>query len=615
MLVVKCTAIFAAAWLIVFLLRRRSAALRNLVWTGAFTAVLALPVLSNALPSLHVPAPWLMQTEATTFQTTVTIPASSAARQINLASARTKPAQGLAVPAVLAYVWIFGSACSLFQMLIASISLIRLRRSLSPFPEAGFPELQRMLGISHKISLLAANPGTMPAAFGIFEPTVLLPVDALNWPGERRRVVLLHEIAHIARGDTFTQVIARTALAVYWWNPLAWVAWFSFLKEREHAADDAVLASGARNTDYASHLLDVARAVRPMSVLAGSAICMARRGRLEDRMKAILDSHISRTVTGSTAIVATLVAAIVISAPIATVRAQSADVETTIRAAEAQKNPQMLEDAAKAAVLVRNYDTATKLLESALVLRGNTFEAGLTLIRLGDLKQAQGNLNDALPYYSRAIAVLQNHPEAARAVIEMGVAQLLIQKSFANGYQSFELAQSLDPKHAGPATMWMAVVRQRQGNLEEAESLYRASLTMEPSAATSRLLAILIRKQGREAEAKDIERQVPPARLQQLHPADAYRIGGDVQAPAVLSKVEPKYTDDARAALLWGTVAVHLVIGADGRAQDMSVARSLGLGLDENAMEAIRQWQFKPGTRNGQPVPVMATIEVNYRLL
>jgi TonB family protein len=68
-------------------------------------------------------------------------------------------------------------------------------------------------------------------------------------------------------------------------------------------------------------------------------------------------------------------------------------------------------------------------------------------------------------------------------------------------------------------------------------------------------------------------------------------------------------------ARLEGTVVVKTTIGTDGTAQNMQVIRGLGLGLDEEALQAISQWKFNPGTQNGQPVPVMATIEVNFRLL
>lgn len=95
----------------------------------------------------------------------------------------------------------------------------------------------------------------------------------------------------------------------------------------------------------------------------------------------------------------------------------------------------------------------------------------------------------------------------------------------------------------------------------------------------------------------------------------AYRIGGGVSAPSVLSKVEPEYSEEARKAKWQGTVVLSLVVDDQGRPQGLKVLRSLGLGLDQKAIEAVEKWRFKPGMKDGKAVPVMATIEVNFRLL
>ncbi|MEZ5398485.1 MAG: energy transducer TonB [Bryobacteraceae bacterium] len=95
----------------------------------------------------------------------------------------------------------------------------------------------------------------------------------------------------------------------------------------------------------------------------------------------------------------------------------------------------------------------------------------------------------------------------------------------------------------------------------------------------------------------------------------AYRIGGGVSAPALLSKVEPEYSEEARKAKFQGTVVLQIVVDETGKARDIRVVRPLGLGLDEKAIEAVQKWRFRPGMLNGKPVPVQATIEVNFRLL
>lgn len=92
-----------------------------------------------------------------------------------------------------------------------------------------------------------------------------------------------------------------------------------------------------------------------------------------------------------------------------------------------------------------------------------------------------------------------------------------------------------------------------------------------------------------------------------------FRPGPDVVAPFVVARPKAAYTDQARLAKLEGSVLLSLVVGADGQPRDISVARSLGLGLDENAVENVRTWQFKPGTKAGIPVDVAIQVEVFFR--
>lgn len=93
-----------------------------------------------------------------------------------------------------------------------------------------------------------------------------------------------------------------------------------------------------------------------------------------------------------------------------------------------------------------------------------------------------------------------------------------------------------------------------------------------------------------------------------------YRIGGGVSAPRVISKKELGYSEEARKARLEGTVVVSLVVGEDGAPRDVKAARSLGFGLDEKAIQAVSAWRFAPGQKEGNPVAVQTTIEVNFRL-
>ena len=93
-----------------------------------------------------------------------------------------------------------------------------------------------------------------------------------------------------------------------------------------------------------------------------------------------------------------------------------------------------------------------------------------------------------------------------------------------------------------------------------------------------------------------------------------YRVGGGVTAPRAIFSPDPEFSDQARKAKYQGTVVLWAVIGADGRTHEIRVQRSLGMGLDEKAIEAIRQWRFEPGRKDGIAVAVQVNIEVSFRL-
>jgi len=93
-----------------------------------------------------------------------------------------------------------------------------------------------------------------------------------------------------------------------------------------------------------------------------------------------------------------------------------------------------------------------------------------------------------------------------------------------------------------------------------------------------------------------------------------YRVGGGVSAPRALYAPDPEYSDEARKAKYQGTVVLWIVVGPDGKVHDLHVQRSLGLGLDEKAIEAVKLWKFDPARKDGQPVAVQVNVEVNFRL-
>jgi len=95
----------------------------------------------------------------------------------------------------------------------------------------------------------------------------------------------------------------------------------------------------------------------------------------------------------------------------------------------------------------------------------------------------------------------------------------------------------------------------------------------------------------------------------------AYKVGNGISPPRVLIKGEPEYSEEARVAKYMGKVVLYVEVGPDGMPHNIRIVRGLGLGLNETAIDSVSQWKFTPGMRDGVPVTVAATIEVNFRLL
>jgi TonB family protein len=650
---IKSIAVLAAAWIVAFLMRGRSAASRHLVWIAAAIGLLLLPFLTIALPQLSMPGGALVSSATAMFQTTVTArPGSQTAviRETSHANPTTSTAPSSRRTVDWRFwiltSWVMGITLVIARMILGNIVVGRARRRATPFADRALgQELAQTLGISNRVDILESRAGSMPMTIGFLRPAVFLPADAAEWSEDRRRSVLLHELAHISRADVAAQLFARVAFSLYWWNPLAWMAAREMTKERERATDDLVLNAGTRASDYAAHLLEIARTAVLTPSLNWAAIAMARpsktrRSELEARLIAILDTNANRKSASRAWAWVAAVIGIALVAPLAAVHAQDAkpqtipaDVDAYIRAANSQKNHEMLERAAKAAEDAQKYDTAQALLQSAAAIRATVSgdqseQYALGLMKLGDLEQKRNNAASATDFYTKAANILGAKPAAIPALMYLGTAAVG-RRDFEAAYGFFQRAQNADPVQGLKAYMWMAIVRQLEGKPEDAEALYKLALTsLDPqsldTANTMQVYAHFLKGfRTRSDEVADLEARAeairkaiaPPTVAPTALPAGVYKIGGDVHQPSLISKVEPQYSELARIAGFAGSVSLSIVVGTDGVPTNIQVRRPLGFGLDEKAVEAVGKWVFKPGTKDGQPVPVIAVIDVNFRLL
>lgn len=278
-----------------------SAAARHLAWLAGMLALLALPLLAAALPPLDLP---LLPSEPATANAVAPPEAASAARALPsppVALAAPVPAAGGVEPLgedrgpvpLLPLVYAAGLAAFLAWLAIGHVALALLRRRAREVEDPEWStllaELCRDLGVRAPVRLLADSGSAMPMTWGTFRPSILLPDEARGWSAERRRFVLLHELAHIRRRDPLTQTISFVACAFYWFHPLVWLMAARQRKEQEHACDDLVLSRLGRPRSYAQNLLDLAGSIERRPLLARASVAMAGRSEIEARLLAIVD--------------------------------------------------------------------------------------------------------------------------------------------------------------------------------------------------------------------------------------------------------------------------------------------------------------------------------------
>ena len=374
-LIWKATLILSAGFAAGLVLRRASASSRHFTWLLTMGSLLALPFVERLLPAWKTVSAALIHIDSNGIA-----------------------AQAAAPPAFQwTYLWLAGAAIVFLRFLAG---LWRLRAMSATARESQVDGIPVLFG----------DDAPVPLAWS----RILLPSAAGNWDPAVLRSVVLHEHCHLLRRDPLIEAICSVVCSVYWFHPLVWLAARQMRRERELACDDRVLDLGVSPVDYAQHMLQIARWMRPSYTPAPSA---GEPSQLEARIKAIL----------------------------------------------AQGRPR-------------------RRVGIAAVLAGAVFCFGILL----PIASAQEKI---------------------------------------------------------------------------------------------------------------------------------YKIGGDVKAPKLIYKVEPKYTQEAREAKIEGSVALTVVVTAQGVANEIHVKKSLDPGLDDNAVEAVSKWRFEPGTKAGQPVAVMAIIEVNFRLL
>jgi beta-lactamase regulating signal transducer with metallopeptidase domain len=278
------------------------------MWTFTIGGLLLLPALSFIVPSWTAFTASVPETGATTPATTpkrapvvsnpVTLTTPSSTQPPQQTTVAVLPAN-LPWFTLLTVIYAGGVLFLLARLVFDRVSISRLVRQAQPLTD---PDWQSLLDdcannmtLQRPIRLLRSREETMPMALGVRNGTILIPAVADTWSEDRRRAVLLHEMAHLSRHDCLTQMLAAVACSLYWVHPGVWWIAGRLRLERELACDDRVLSAGTNARDYAGHLLELAYALRSGRRPA-LAVSMAGSGQLEGRMLALLDAARNRAV-------------------------------------------------------------------------------------------------------------------------------------------------------------------------------------------------------------------------------------------------------------------------------------------------------------------------------
>jgi len=329
---VKASALLGAAGLADAGLRRRgSAAARHLAWSIAIAGVLVLPIASYALPhwQIRIPVARAASEVVERGRTNAALPPVQFPFRQSIADGRAHSPRFALTRAIATVYAVYSVYAAGVLLLLARLGRepLALTRLTGTARDVGDPAWRRLLEetarqsrVSRSIRLLQSTGELMPMTFGTIHPAIVIPRSAGGWTDDRRRAVLLHEMAHIARHDCLIQRLTAFACALYWPHPAMWWAARRLRIERELACDDRVLAAGAGAREYAGHLLDLAHSLAAWPAPA-TTLAMARARHLERRLIAVLDAARNRAAIRRGVTAAAIALSIAAVLPIAALRA------------------------------------------------------------------------------------------------------------------------------------------------------------------------------------------------------------------------------------------------------------------------------------------------------
>jgi TonB family protein len=485
--------------------------------------------------------------------TTADLPAASvafAALPIEGAANATMSEVLPAVGSAILWVWAGGAIVGVVWLLAGAWRVRQLRRESMPAVMRADIDALR-IALAPRAEFRWSNDVQQPVTLGIRRPVVLLPRRVDDLTDEARRAVACHELLHVARRDWLWIVLEAYVRALFWFHPAVWWLIDRVQLLREQVIDELVVAHTSSRREYMQALMLFADSTRPTALSSA----FLRRRHLKSRLRELLkESHMSFPRLAWTMTALTLVMCGVTAA---TVWALPLDLTALAQERAATQLEIRLAEVAPAPGLLEAIVSGSgqPIYLHPMPLASGADVTGARVIDIGNSRFAVG--------------VTVSGPAAAR--LASGTA----------GHIGKPLAIMLDGQ------VISVVVRDPIGD--------SAMITWNFTAETAQALAA---------------RLAPGAPVQKGGTRDG------VVLPVPIHQERPQYTQAAMAAQIEGSVLLESVVLADGSVGDVKVIRSLDseLGLDQEAVNALKRWTWKPGTRDGEAVQVAVQVEMTFTL-
>jgi TonB family protein len=466
------------------------------------------------------------------------------------------------------------------------------------------------IGVRTSIDIARSALPEAPAVLRTIRPLLVLPLNGCDdLSDDELESLLCHECAHVARHDNLIARVESLICALFWFHPLIWIAQRITVIERERACDEAVVVASDAQRTYLAALTKFCHA-RIAPRLPGVS-CMAT-SKLRERMDHVMNypalkeqSPSPRRIGGAAVFV--LVLFTVASAFVAVDRALA--VRTDSGPYSVRMTASSSDNVITLSGQITENATGTVVAAPKVALReGST---GASTSASGDLEV----ILQISPGTPNHVAVDVKIVRAGEVVQRDRMVVRVSDAARPQGQKYTGAPISLDLKDSDLKDI-IGVFGKLTGMEMVVDPAVRGRVSVQwNNVPWDQAFDELLTEQGLtyRIEGSRIHVTPRPATAATSNLAGYERPGSGVIAPQVIQRVEPVYPDAARAARISGAVVVEAMIDTSGNVVDTKVLKPLPYGLDQAALDAVKQWRFAPATKDGVPVPVVFTLTFNFQ--